>query len=285
MSRLGTLFAFNTGELITDVFGSFRYALLVAVIACLVSVVGNLFYILMDRRAEKVGDQEDDVSSEKIVFSDIKQLKPSFWYVTLLCTTFYSAIFPFTALSTDFFVEKWGIAEHAVTGGAFLSQVFENFLHMFNTAGGITSIVIFASMIFAPFAGQLVDKIGKRASLMILGSLIMIPCHALMGLTHINPIIPMIFLGAAFVLVPAAMWPCIPLIVHKDRVGTGYGLMTAVQNVGLALFPFLNGKLRDITRSYTSSMLMFAFLGVAGLVFALLLKKDDQRSGHVLEKP
>jgi len=285
VSRLGTMFAFNTGELISNTFGSFRYALFAAVVACLISVVGNLIYIIMDRRGEKEANLEDDVSSDKIVLSDIKKLKPGFWYVTLLCMTFYSAIFPFTALSTDFFVEKWHIAKFAETGGSFLAQVFNNFLHMFSTAGGVTSIVIFASMIFAPFAGHLVDKIGKRASLMILGSLIMIPCHALLGLTRINPIIPMVFLGAAFVLVPAAMWPSVPLVVQKERVGTAFGLMTAIQNIGLAVFPFLNGKLRDITNSYTSSMLMFALLGVAGLVFSVLMKKDDQKSGYVLEKP
>jgi MFS family permease len=131
----------------------------------------------------------------------------------------------------------------------------------------------------------MVDKIGRRASLMILGSLIMIPSHALMGLTHVNPVFPMIALGAAFVLVPAAMWPSIPLIVSKERVGTAFGLMTAIQNIGLALFPLLNGLLRDITKTYTASMLMFAGLGFWGLVFALLLKRADARSGGTLEKP
>ncbi|HDL19230.1 MAG TPA: MFS transporter, partial [Bacteroidetes bacterium] len=160
-----------------------------------------------------------------------------------------------------------------------------NFFHMFSTAGGITSIIIFASMVFAPFAGHLVDKIGKRATMMMIGSLIMIPSHALMGLTKINPVFPMIALGAAFVLVPAAMWPSIPLIVKEKRVGTAFGLMTAIQNIGLALFPFLNGILRDTTKSYTASMLMFAGLGFLGLLFAILLKRADARENGALEMP
>jgi MFS family permease len=138
-------------------------------------------------------------------------------------------------------------------------------------------------MILAPFAGSLVDKIGKRATLMIWGSLILIPCHLIMGLTRLYPAWPMALLGAAFVLVPAAMWPSIPLIVRKDRTGTAFGLMTAIQNIGLGLFPLLNGLLRDATKSYTASSLMFAGLGFLGLLFAVLLKRADAKEGGGLE--
>jgi len=284
VSRLGTLFAFNTGELISSAFGGFRYALFGAVLFCFLSLISNLVYIVMDRRGEKALALRDESIQEKIVFKDIKEFKPSFWYVTMLCLTFYSAIFPFTALSVDFFVDKWGIARTAEAQGSFLFQVLNNFFHMFSTAGGISSIIIFASMILAPFAGSLVDRIGRRATLMIIGSLIMIPSHLAMGLTNVYPVLPMIALGAAFVLVPAAMWPSVPLIVRKERVGTAFGLMTAIQNIGLALFPFLNGVLRDITNTYASSMIMFSCLGLSGLIFALLLKKADVREGGFLER-
>ena len=285
VSRLGTLFSFNTGELIAQHFGGYRYSLWAAVIFCAVSLLANIVYIIMDLRGEKVLELKEEEAEERIVLKDIKAFKPSYWYVTLLCVTFYSAIFPFTALSTDFFVDKWGIPRVAEASGGFMYQVFNNFFHMFSTAGGITSIIIFASMVFAPFAGQLVDKIGKRATLMIIGSLIMIPSHLVMGVTNMYPVLPMIALGAAFVLVPAAMWPSVPLIVPKERVGTAFGLMTMIQNIGLALFPFLNGILRDITKSYTSSMLMFSGLGVLGLIFAILLKRADRIEGGVLEAP
>ncbi len=283
VSRLGTLFSFNTGELIASHFGGYSYALWAAVIFCGISLLANIVYIVMDRRGERVLKLKEEGAEEKIVFSDIKAFKPSFWYVTLLCVTFYSAIFPFTALSTDFFADKWGIPRIAEASGGFIFQVFNNFFHMFSTAGGISSIIIFASMVFAPFAGQLVDKIGKRATLMIIGSLILIPSHLVMGLTDIYPVVPMITLGAAFVLVPAAMWPSVPLIVDKNRVGTAFGLMTTVQNIGLALFPWLNGLLRDATHSYSASMVMFASLGLLGLVFAILLKRADAKEGTGLE--
>ncbi|MGZ4886460.1 MAG: MFS transporter [Candidatus Aminicenantales bacterium] len=285
MSRLGSLFAFNNGELITKYFGSFRNALLAAVGACALSLIGNLCYIVMDKRGEKVLNLRDESAGDKIVFKDIKEFKPTFWYVTFLCLTFYAAVFPFQSLSTDFFATKWGIALTSSASGGFLAQVFNNFLHIFSTAGGISSIIIFASMILAPFAGRLVDRVGKRATFMIAGSLLMIPCHLAMGLTMIYPVYPMILLGFAFVLVPAAMWPSVPLIVRSDRVGTAFGLMTAIQNIGLGLFPLLNGMLRDKTGNYVASQVMFASLGLVGLAFAVLLKRADRREGRRLEAP
>ena len=285
VSRMGSLFAFNTGELFSSYFGSFRYALLAAVAACALSLIGNLFYIVMDKRGEKILNLRDESAGEKIVFKDIKAFRAPFWYVTFLCLTFYAAIFPFQTLSTDFFVTKWGIARTAEAAGGFLARVFNNLLHIFSTAGGITSIIIFASMLLAPFAGRLVDRVGKRATLMIAGSLLMIPCHLALGLTMIYPVYPMILLGFSFVLVPAALWPSVPLIVRSERVGTAFGLMTAIQNIGLGLFPLLSGLLRDKTGSYIASQVMFAGLGVVGLVFALLLKRADARAGTGLELP
>ena len=92
--------------------------------------VGNLFYIVMDKRGEKALNLRDESAGDKIVFKDIKEFKPTFWYVTFLCLTFYAAIFPFQSLSTDFFHTKWGIALTAPSPGGFLAQVFNNFLHI-----------------------------------------------------------------------------------------------------------------------------------------------------------
>ena len=138
-------------------------------------------------------------------------------------------------------------------------------------------------MFLAPFAGSLVDKIGKHGTLMVFGSLLMVPAFLIMAFTMIPPKYPMMMLGAAFVLVPAAMWPAVPLIAKEGLVGSAFGLITMIQNIGLALFPFLNGKLRDITHTYTTSMVMFASLGLFGLVFAILLRRSDKRAGGILE--
>ena len=283
VARLGTLFSFNTEELIASRLG-WQTALWAAAGLCILSLLANLAYYALDRRGEKVLGMTEAGAGDKIVFADIKKFGASYWYVVLLCVTFYSAIFPFTALSTDFFHEKWGLPLTAGAGGGFLSAVFDNLLHMFSTAPGTSSIIIFASMCLAPFAGSFVDRIGRRARLMVIGALLMIPCYLILGFTDVPPMYPMLLLGASFVLVPAAMWPAVPLIVEENRVGTAFGLMTMIQNIGLGAFPWLNGKLRDMTHDYNASMIMFALLGAAGLVFAVLLLRSDARSGGVLER-
>ncbi len=283
IARLGTLFTFNTNELINKHW-NWQVALWVSAALCIVSLLANVVYWVMDRHGEKVLGLKEAGAGDKIVFADIKKFGPSYWYAVFLCLTFYSAIFPFTALSTKFFNEKWGLPLNVEAGGGFLSGVFANLTHMFSTAPGTTSIIIFASMCFAPFAGGLVDRVGKRASLMMLGALLMIPCHLALGFTDLPPRFPMILLGASFVLVPAAIWPSVPLIVEETRVGTAFGLMTMIQNLGLALFPWLNGQLRDSTGSFQSSQVMFGLLGAVGFVFAILLKRSDARAGGVLER-
>ena len=286
VSRLGTLFTFNSEALIADRYG-WRAALWVAAALCGASLLTNLLYNLLDKKAEPALRLGESGGADEIDWTQLRRggFSPSFWYVTLLCVTFYSAIFPFTALSTDFFHEKWGIPEANTSGLPFFQAVFFNITHMFTTAQGMTTTIITASMLFAPFAGRLVDRVGRRASFMVLGSLMMIPAHLAMGWSMASPAISMIVLGAAFVLVPAAMWPSIPLVVGKERVGTAFGLMTAIQNIGLLVFPYLNGKLRDLTHSYGWSQTMFAGLGAAGLVLAILLLAADRKSGHVLERP
>ncbi len=285
ISRLGTLFSFNTEALIAKHFGNYKAALWAAVIFCAFSLLAAFVYAIMDKHGENVLNLPKPLADEKVKLSDVKVFSKSYWYVTILCVTFYSAIFPFTALSTDFFHDKYHLPLTVPSGGGFFYQAFYNIIHMFDTAGGTTTIIIAASMFLAPFAGSLVDKIGKRATLMIFGSVLMVVAYLLMGFTYIPPKYPMMILGAAFVLVPAAMWPSIPLIVEERFQGSAYGLMTMVQNLGLALFPFLNGKLRDVTHTYTASMIMFACLGFVGLIFAYLLKKADAEAGGVLERP
>ncbi len=281
--RLGTLFSFNTEQLLANRFG-WRNALWIAAGLCLASLVCNWIYTLMDRHAEPILQLPRAGGGDKITWADVGKFRPSYWYAVGICVAFYSAIFPFTALATDFFHDKWGMPLASAEGHGFLSGVFYNFTHMFSTAQGTTSIIIAASMVLAPFAGNLVDRIGRRATLMVLGSLLIVPAHLLMGLTSIWPVFPMIVLGAAFVLVPACVWPSVPLIVDERRVGTAFGLMTALQNVGLAAFPLASGSLRDATHGYTASQIMFGALGFCGLIFALLLLRADRREGGRLER-
>jgi len=283
IARLGTLFSFNTEELLASRLG-WRGALWVAVALCLFSLLCNWIYTLMDRHAEPILKLPEAGAGDKITWSDVGKFRPSYWYAVGICVTFYSAIFPFTALATDFFHDKWGLPMASAEGLGFFAGVFYNLTHMFTTAQGTTSIIIAASMVLAPFAGNFVDRVGRRASLMVLGSLLMVAAHLLLGLTHLSPVSSMIVLGAAFVLVPACIWPCVPLIVEARCVGTAFGVMTAIQNLGLATYPLANGALRDATHGYTASQVMFAGLGFCGLIFAFLLLRADRREGGRLER-
>jgi MFS family permease len=277
------MFSFNTEALIAERMGP-AAALWVAAGLCLVSVVANLIYFLMDRWAEPVLALGEKTAGDRIVWGDILKFRPSYWYIALLCLCFYSAIFPFTALSTNFFHEKWGLPLAMGAEEGFFAAVFQNFRHMFSTAPGTTSILVAMSMVFAPFAGALVDRIGRRTAMMVVGSALMVPCYLALAYTHLSPAMVMVVLGVAFVLVPAALWPSVPLIVSRRRLGTAFGVMTLIQNVGLMLFPWLNGWLRERTETYSASMLMFAGLGVAALAFALLLRTVDRHDG-ILERP
>jgi MFS family permease len=110
----------------------------------------------------------------------------------------------------------------------------------------------------------------------------------------------MFLLGIAFSLVPAAMWPAVAKIVDENKIGTAYGLIFTIQNIGLWLFPLLTGILLDklnpnistemISKGlahydYTIPLILFACLGILGLFFAFLLKKEDKISGFGLELP
>ena len=124
ISRVGTLFSFNTEELISQYFGSYRIALWAAAGFCLFSVLCNVVYNVMDLHGEKVLALPKPEGGDKIVLSDIRKFNSSYWYVVLLCVTFYSAIFPFTALATDMFHDKWGIPLVSESTGGFLAQIF-----------------------------------------------------------------------------------------------------------------------------------------------------------------
>jgi MFS family permease len=116
----------------------------------------------------------------------------------------------------------------------------------------------------------------------------------------ISPILLMILLGISFSLVPAAMWPSVAKIVDEKRIGSAYGTMFAIQNLGLWAFPLLIGVVLDASNpgispdlvasgkaayDYTYAIIMLSGLGILGLIFALLLKREDKKSGYGLELP
>lgn len=239
--------------------------------ALLVFIIYMLFDLKLDRQVEK---STLESKSDPFRLSDLTKLMAnrSFIFVTLLCLTFYSAVFPFFAFSADFFANKFGLTEIQ--------------------SGDISAMMPLGTMFFTPLFGFFVDKYGKAASLMIYGSLILTAVHLSFAFTSISPYILMVTLGIGFSLVPAAMWPSVAKMVDEKRIGTAYGFMFSIQNIGLWAFPILAGMILDGTNidgaeslDYTYTMIMFACLGIVGLAFALLLKREDKVSGYGLELP
>jgi MFS family permease len=238
-----------------------------------------MYDVKFDRQ---VKSQENLLSKEEeFHISDVGKLltNRSFIFIALLCVTFYAAVFPFLKYAPDFFYHKYGMSRE--------------------TSGDIASLLPYGTVLFTPLFGWFVDKRGRSASLMIYGSLLLIIVHLLFSLTRFNIYILMVTLGIAFSLVPAAMWPAVAKIVPVSRIGTAYGAMFSLQNLGLFAVPIFAGHILDITNKgitpqmietgaklyYTPTVLMFVGFGLLGFIFALLLKWDDKTSGYGLEVP
>jgi MFS family permease len=269
--RLGTFLALNIQAPVAEAWG-LRASLWFAAVIMGMGFLTYFIYLGLERAAQGREGAPGTASSgvtveEKFVLRDAFSFDASFWFITLLCVTFYSAVFPFQAFAPDILVQKFG---YSVTA-----------------AGHYTSALIFGTMIFTPIFGWYVDHKGKRATLMILGSLLLIPSHLLLGFTHFPPVIPIFVVGIALSLVPAALWAAIPMMVPESRLGTAFGVVGWVQNFGLWLFPLLAGKIADAHTTvlpnghqvvdYTWTMVMFVCLGGVGFVFSLLLKWADKR--------
>jgi MFS family permease len=261
--RLGTVLAFNTSVQIADSTGTWRWSVWAGAIVMFVCFVLFLVYLVIDKDVDK--DIKGGVE-EKIVVKDVFKLSSAFWFISLLCVTFYSAIFPFTSHATRFLQMKFGMS--AAKGGQY------------------TSLIMTASMIFTPILGFLIDKFGRRGKIMIIGSIMLVPAHLLLGLTNLPPVISFLMLGIAFSLVPAALWPAIPILVKEKFLGSAFGIIAWIQMSGLTLFPWLAGKIVDWSGDkYTNMELMFASLGFIGLVFSVLLLRADKKQKLGLELP
>ncbi len=255
------------------------FGFLLLVIGLLCFVVYMFFDLKLDRQDHELKGvaEEEDFS-----FADLRFLvtNRSFLIITALCVTFYSAVFPFIKYAPDLLMNKFGLERQI--------------------AGEISSILMFGTIVLTPVFGWVADNKGKSATLMYLGSALLIVAHLMFALTQLTPFVPIFLLGVAFSLVPAAMWPAVTKIVGENKLGTAYGFMFSVQNLGLWAFPILIGWVLEISNpgvaeaiiagqdavyDYTNPMLMLAGLGLVGMVFAFLLKRDDKVSGFGLELP
>jgi len=274
--RLGTFAAYQLSPVLALEDGSkLTTAVWLAAILVCIGLLAFMVYILfdlkLDRQIEQVRKEKEE---QKFKMKDIITIltNRAYLYILLLCVTFYSAIFPFMSYAPDFFNDKFGMT--AIQSGR------------------IASLMPLGTLIFTPLFGSLIDRKGKAATVMIFGSLALLIVHLTFSLTTLSPYIPIVLLGIAFSLVPAAMWPSMVKLVEDRQIGTAYGMMYSVQNLGLWGFPLLAGYVLDATNpgapeilNYNPTILMFAGLGIVGLFFAFMLKWEDKRSDFGVELP
>jgi len=271
LARLGSFAADWSPTWAAGAFENWRGPLLISLVFAFVSAIGAGVYWILESGAEKHYAMGEAAATEKPAFREMFRFGRSYLYVVALCVTFYSAVFPFRTFSIKFFIEYHGL-ERA-------------------HAGQLNSILIAFAMICTPLFGLLVDRVGRRALFMMYGSLLMIPVY-LMLLSHgIPPWIPVAMLGISFSLIPAVMWPSVAYIVDKQKLGTAYGLMTMIQNIGLAGFNWLIGTVNDLAGAsaqnpggHAPGMWIFSILGFLGFLFAWLLRREETGpNAHGLE--
>lgn len=296
ISRAGSLLAQQSPSWAGFAYSYWRKPLLISTGFGALCIVGAIVYWALEVYAEKRYQVGPAGATDKVVFKDIKAFGLSYWYIVALCITFYSGIFPFETFAYKFFMDA-----HHVTREA---------------GGDLVGMLTLFTMFGTPIFGLFVDKLGKRALLMMLGSLLLIPVYLMMAYIrsaeyvtvylpssadghfafiahHLPPILllTMAMMGIAFSLIPAVMWPSVAYLVDQSKLGTAYGLMTMIQNMGLAGFNLMIGWANDYSHAgpdnphgYNLGMWIFSILGFLGLTFAFLLRQRELGPhGHGLE--
>ena len=314
------------------------------VLMCIAMIMTIVYFVMDKKLDEQTGEAEEKDDPFKVsdigkILSD-----SGFWLVALLCVLYYSAIFPFqkyavnmlqcnltltTPESGSFWasesvtivqyiimliVAAAGFASNfqkengkrysllAISIAALVTYCYMGYMRQ--SAESIFAVFPLLAVLITPILGSYLDHHGKAASMLVLGSLLLIGCH--LTFAFILPMfkgsaggiiiayITILVLGSSFSLVPASLWPSVPKLVDAKVIGSAYALIFWIQNIGLWLFPLLIGKVLDATNpgvtdptqfDYTAPLVMLAFLGVAALVLGLVLKVVDRKKGLGLELP
>lgn len=315
------------------------------VLMCIALIMSIVYFVMDSKLDAQTGEAEEKDDPFKVSDLGQILTSSGFWLVALLCVLYYSAIFPFqkyavnmlqcnltlTAPAADSFwaSESVTIVQYvimlfvAATGFAsnfqrktgmkygllclsILALVTYCYMgYMRQSAESIFAVFPLLAVLITPILGSYVDHRGKAASMLILGSLLLIFCH--LTFAFVLPLfegsavggvaiayITILVLGSSFSLVPASLWPSVPKLVDAKVIGSAYALIFWIQNIGLWLFPLLIGKVLDKTNpgvtdptqfDYTAPLIMLAGLGVAALVLGFVLKVVDKKKGLGLEEP
>lgn len=280
MARLGTAAALGCSLPMARAVGSVSFPVLFGAICLCVGLLAYLVYCVMDKKLDQSVEAVEENKEEGFQLKDLKLIftNRGFWLITLLCLMFYAGVFPFLKFATKLMIAKY----HVEPG----------------LAGLIPAMLPFGTILLTPVFGSLYDRIGRGATLMLIGSIMLTIVHLLFATPVLNvwwfAIIVMIVLGIAFSLVPSAMWPSVPKIIPMKQLGSAYAIIFYIQNIGLSMVPLLIGWVietyststtpQGITYDYTVPMLIFAAFGAVAIGIAIMLKKEDAQKGYGLEE-
>jgi MFS family permease len=290
-ARIGTGLALFASYPIAIWMGGVSKPIFLGLILLCIGMISFFIYTAKDKKLDQSVADEAAISGitadeESFKMADIWFIikNKGWWYIAILCVLFYSAVFPFLKYASDLMVNKFGVDPLV--------------------AGSIPALLPFGTILLTPFFGNVYDRKGKGATIMIIGAVILIGVHALFSIPFLNfkpvAVALIIMLGIGFSLVPSAMWPSVPKIIPERQLGTAYALIFWVQNWGLMGVPALIGWVLDkycITGTrmvdgvsipnynYTIPMIIFTCFGILALIFAFLLKAEDKKKGYGLELP
>jgi len=291
IARFGTLLAQSSPSWAKSAYNNWETPWWIGVGFVTLCVVGPSLYWVLEVRAERRYQLGQAGETDKFVPRDIFRFGASYWYLVALCALFYSAIFSFETFAVKFF-------QH--------SQKMP-----LDDAGLLLSVLTACTMIGTPVFGLFTDRIGKRALLMLLGSGLLIPVFLIAGFaqgtttlgvslpwpwsTHFSApahlVAAMGMMGVAFSLVPAVIWPSVAYIVEQKRLGTALGLMTMVQNSGMASMNYVLGLANDTAHAgeanpagYHPMLFILTGLAATSVIFAIALRiRETGPHGHGLE--
>lgn len=239
IARLGTMLALLISLPLAKNF-TVTAPILFALIVMLLGVVSFIAFSILDIRLDKSESKAEQVVSPEDEFkiSDIKLIisNRGFWYIAILCVLFYSAVFPFLYYATDLMINKYNVNPYL--------------------AGTIPGLLPLGTIFLTPLFGGVYDKYGKGATIMILGSLILILVHGVLAIPFLQAwwiaAVMVIILGIGFSLVPSAMWPSVPKIIPEKQLGTAYAVIFWIQNIGLLVVPLILGFVLNATNPEVS---------------------------------
>ncbi|XP_053404412.1 major facilitator superfamily domain-containing protein 1-like isoform X2 [Mercenaria mercenaria] len=238
-------------------------ALFVGGVMCFLSLICALALGYFDKRADRILKRASVTSEEVIRIRDVKDFGFKFWLLCVICVAYYVAVFPFIGLGLVFFEMKFEMDP--------------------SLANSVNSLVYIISAVASPLFGFLIDKSGRNVFWVILGTSTTIGCHALLAFTFITPFVAMSIMGLAYSVLASALWPMASMIVHQHQLGTAYGIMQAIQNLGLATISIAAGSIVDSKGYLILEVFFLAWLCIA-LIAAVLLYLIDAAQGGVLNR-